>query len=253
MNSPSDNSGSKFRLLPKSAMGRFFSMVLLSGWMFFLGVLVGRGTAPVSFDINRLEVALVKLRDAEKKEERKHYNASPKAEDTTGDLQFYEVLKKETDEGSIRHLKKAHEKQVAMEEQSVSDVVADDTVEAERAVEAAEPAEAAPGGKIPVKLSRKEQTKQGSRPQTMVREVAKPLPNAQYTIQVAAFRSQSDADKLVGALKEKGYPAFKAVGTPPGDGTWYRVRIGSFVEKDDAKRLLDRLKQEKRPAILVEF
>ena len=39
-------------------------LLSLSTWMFFLGVLVGRGTAPIKFDIDKLEQTLLMKRKA---------------------------------------------------------------------------------------------------------------------------------------------------------------------------------------------
>ena len=36
------------------AWGRYLTIVFISAWMFILGVFVGRGTAPVKFDIKKL-------------------------------------------------------------------------------------------------------------------------------------------------------------------------------------------------------
>lgn len=53
------------------------AVLSISAWMFFLGVLVGRGTAPVKFDIDKFQNTLLKKRrDAEQKEMSPAYEAS---------------------------------------------------------------------------------------------------------------------------------------------------------------------------------
>ena len=52
------------------AWGRYLLVFFVAAWMFVLGVLVGRGTAPVHFDTQALQEELAALRDAMMKKER---------------------------------------------------------------------------------------------------------------------------------------------------------------------------------------
>ncbi len=62
--------------------------------MFVLGVLVGRGTAPVHFDMESLQKELAALKEAVQKKEQEWYqNRSDKAS-ARPDLEFHEALKK---------------------------------------------------------------------------------------------------------------------------------------------------------------
>lgn len=71
----------------------FFLLFFTSAWMFFLGVLVGRGTAPVHFDIEKLQKELAGLKQAAIEKEERRYKISPKATSDANTFGFYERLK----------------------------------------------------------------------------------------------------------------------------------------------------------------
>jgi cell division septation protein DedD len=61
----------------------------ISAWMFFLGVLVGRGTAPIKFDIDKFQKILLKKRlDAEQKEMSPAYREEQKISETDDSEKF---------------------------------------------------------------------------------------------------------------------------------------------------------------------
>ncbi len=67
-------------------------LLCVSVWMFFVGVLVGRGTMPVKFDIPKLEEKLIGKRlAAEKRETAAVFDNEENR--PGGDLEFYEDLK----------------------------------------------------------------------------------------------------------------------------------------------------------------
>ncbi len=65
----------------------------VSIWMFVLGIFVGRGTAPVKFDIEKLQKELVALKEAVLKEEKKRLKIDPDTGTGKIDMSFYEALK----------------------------------------------------------------------------------------------------------------------------------------------------------------
>jgi cell division septation protein DedD len=70
------------------------------------------------------------------------------------------------------------------------------------------------------------------------KEIASFIPieaNILYTVQVAAFKRESDAVDFAEALKSKGYPAFVKKAGGLGKGTWHRVRVGMFRTEEDAR------------------
>ena len=77
------------------AWGRYLLVFFVAAWMFVLGVLVGRGTAPVHFDTQALQEELAALRDAMMKKEREAVEKAIRGEDEKAPLEFYEALKKD--------------------------------------------------------------------------------------------------------------------------------------------------------------
>ena len=59
---------------------------------------------------------------------------------------------------------------------------------------------------------------------------------ANYTLQVKAFRSQPDAEQFTIRLRETGYNAFVVRSEIPDQGVWYRVRVGQFPTLADATK-----------------
>ena len=66
----------------------------IAAWMFVLGILVGRGTAPVTLDMDRLEKELFELKSALlKKENAQFENSADRQAAPPIELGFYEALK----------------------------------------------------------------------------------------------------------------------------------------------------------------
>ena len=84
---PGTEQRSRKELLVK---GLLCSLVCL--WMFILGLLVGRGTAPVRFDIERLQDELAALKAATIEETVQRYQVAFQELDREKDLGFHEAL-----------------------------------------------------------------------------------------------------------------------------------------------------------------
>jgi cell division protein FtsN len=76
-------------------------LLSLSTWMFFLGVLVGRGTAPIKFDIDKLEQTLLMKRKAADQKEMETISGNLDSGPDKTKLDFYEDLKKNQPEESV--------------------------------------------------------------------------------------------------------------------------------------------------------
>jgi DedD protein len=66
--------------------------VFVSAWMFMLGVIVGRGTSPVHFDIEKLKNELAELKRTVQKDTIR-FKIESDTLDNVRDLEFYEKLK----------------------------------------------------------------------------------------------------------------------------------------------------------------
>ena len=197
----------------------------VSAWMFVLGVLVGRGTAPVYFDIESLQKELTALKEAVQKKEQQWYkNRSDTASDKPG-LEFHEALIK-------------------------------NRIEPRPGLDTSRPAKPAANlKKVPVPAIKKRPESKPDPPESVKgRKFASGNDNTagNFTVQVAASREANFADVKVAELSRKGYPAYRTTGTVPGQGTWYRIRIGSFKDRTSASRMLERLKRENIKGIIVQ-
>ena len=88
----SAQSKKKFALqLTRKGVGLLVCLiVLISAWTFTLGVLVERDTAPVKFDIKKLEKKLAALKASDLKEKLKRFKISSNdAEEKKPELGFY--------------------------------------------------------------------------------------------------------------------------------------------------------------------
>lgn len=74
-----------------------------------------------------------------------------------------------------------------------------------------------------------------------------------YQLQVASFKDQSDADKLVEELKKRGYPAYRQAAYVSDRGLWHRVRLGPFQTKQSASKAKAEFDEKERmSAFLVD-
>jgi cell division septation protein DedD len=81
--------------------------------------------------------------------------------------------------------------------------------------------------------------------------LAAPGSDGAYSIQVASFKRQEDADSFVMELRRRGHSAFRLAANVPGRGIWHRVRIGSFTTKFQAELYKKKLEQTERTIALV--
>jgi DedD protein len=57
-----------------------------------------------------------------------------------------------------------------------------------------------------------------------------------FQLQVASFKDQPDADRLVDDLRRRGHRAYRLAAQVPDKGLWHRVRIGPFKTKFEATK-----------------
>ena len=84
--------------------------------------------------------------------------------------------------------------------------------------------------------------------------VAKPSVNvsagtsrpASYSVQVAAYKTRAEADKLTASLTKRGYPA-----RVDADAAYFRVRIGRYPTSKDAEDALRRIKAKQMDGFVV--
>jgi cell division septation protein DedD len=237
-------------LTRRKIAGWVFILFFLCAWMFVLGILVGRGTAPVQFDIAAFEkkIEASKKDDLDKQKKAPSQKDSATLEDKTK-LEFYEALKENSEDTKLPALQKPKiikEKIQQPVKESVSPKPQETTPQKPTPSKAVSPKTGAQQPKAP-------KTPQPDSPPKEKPSAAEktPAPGPRYTIQAASVKNAKDADQLIQKLKKSGYPAYRAIGKVPGKGIWFRVRIGEYNSKIEASRTLDKLKKQGLKPILV--
>lgn len=217
------------------AWGRYLLIFFVSAWMFVLGVLVGRGTAPVHFDTQALQDELVALRDDMMKKEREAVEKAIRGEDEKAPLEFYEALKKDGLDTAVKIPAPA----VATAESlpRTEPTASVQPPHKSRTVTMAKKS------KVPEKPTL---TKAPSSPPAVVETTGK------LTIQVASLKDGAAAERIVANLKKDGYPAYVSRIVIPGKGIWFRVRVGRYPNREQATADMQRLTRNQKKPILVE-
>jgi cell division septation protein DedD len=222
------------------AWGRYVAIFLIAAWMFGLGVLVGRGTAPVKFDIQKLTRELEDLIAADVKKQLEPVELDTAETKTKTELEFYEELKKSGPIASgppprivSRQPKENQPSDNASHEQ--------DAPPLERKAPTAKKSVTKPVG----------QSEEGD-PRSANAAADRPLGNTRnVTIQAASLKDLAEADAMVKKLKARGYPAYKTIALVPGKGIWFRIRVGRYSSRDAAGNVARKLKKEGYRPILI--
>jgi cell division protein FtsN len=67
-----------------------------------------------------------------------------------------------------------------------------------------------------------------------------------WSVQVAAYKTRAEADKLMSSLTQRGYQA-----RVDADGAWFRVRIGRYATSKEAEEALTRIKAKQMTGFVV--
>jgi DedD protein len=217
----------------------FWVVFFVSAWMFFLGVVVGRGTFPVNFDIHELEKQIAALKKAAlQAEEMKIEKITPISPDVKSELGFYEALKM-PEQNDLMDL---------AEPKSTAVIKSDPPVKAETTLKQASPKIVAKSEKAPeFKKNAVKTTPLISEKSDIVEKVDK-----HYSIQVASLKDSIEADRLVEIFRRRGYPAYRASAEVRNTGVWHRVRIGPFTKQSEALQILGPVSQESKGALIIE-
>lgn len=203
--------------------GFLCSLVCL--WMFVLGLLVGRGTAPIRFDIERLQDKLDDMKAATIEETVQRYQVAFQELDREKDLGFHEALKDEDPE-----LPSAALSSPASSSGSSSDSATGSKKRAPAKTEAP--------------VAKKTKTSEFQKPATAETSGA-------WAIQVAATQNEAQGSQLVERLEKLGYAAFLVKVEIAGKGTWYRVRVGGYASRKAAETDLAKLEKERFSPMIV--
>ena len=231
-----------FLVLSRRAIAGWLGVIfLLCAWMFVIGILVGRGTAPVKFKIDGLQTKLeVPGQEPNPKQKGQPQGESEIEEDKTN-FGFYEALPKDRQDAHIDEKKPGA---VVSKKVEPSPTEKTPSTSGEKAAPESKSQKLADP-----KTSFKK--KQPAKQPVAAKSVAKPTGKV-YTIQVAAVKVAKDADRLVAQLKKKGYPAYRTISKVKDKGIWFRVRVGKYKTRAEASPPLKKLKKSGLQPIIVE-
>jgi len=212
-------------------------------WTFFLGVLVGRGTAPVKFDMEKLCQDLHALREQVQDQQAQQLQTYSVAVESKSNMDFYEDLKKSGENLTI--------------DPNMTRTPPQPTIVPESPQGTDAQAAPAPAG-VPVKkrmaglqAKKKRVTPPPPPKGPTTTKAAPPALAGNLTLQVASLRDAKTADEMVAGLRKEGYSVHRTSVTIPGKGLWYRVQVGRFADREQAAKTIRALESKGLKPILV--
>jgi len=189
-------------------------ILFFMGWIFVLGVLVGRGFLPANTAIADLKSQVTKLQEMVGRNKRADQKPQAK-DDIDSKLGFYDKLesKKEDKRKPFPELPPEppkSEKTVKPADKTLADVKAD--------------------------IAKKDSS-------VKKEDAAKNAGPFRYVIQIAALDEKAKAEDMVRKLSERGVEAYLQETVVKGK-TFYRVRCGKFVTKEEAGNYAQKLPKE---------
>ncbi len=237
--------------IPKGASAWMLFFVAC-GCMFFIGVLVGRNTMPVRFDMADLNEKLGRLQKSVLTEDAGA--GEPESPIEQMPFEFYEKLRDEQlytfsddDEMPLRVIKPKFEKNPTSSA-TVAGALPEDRQHLAGVKDRKREAPAASGEK-PVERPESRPVWQEA-PHEPPDQPADRVRGG-YVIQVASLRSEESAEAVRDKFRARGYPAYTQQAVVEGQGRWSRVRIGPYKDKEQARDDIVRLQQAGVDAILL--
>jgi len=206
----------KIKLFPPS---RIAEIVFYSFVMFVLGVLTGRGTAPVSFDFDKSYQNLSQLEvPAEFKPVKVKVDFYQEL-DSDREIQVNKTIIKEEEKFPLKiPLYKGEKKHVELSSELLSEKA------------------------VPDKSEKKEKSENLAPVQEKKPEAS--AGKGLFTVQIAAMKNKEDADLLAQKILQKGFPSYSVSGVSEDSVLWHRVRVGKFNDRKTAENMRHKLLEE---------
>jgi cell division septation protein DedD len=215
----------------------FWLVFFICAWMFFLGVIVGRGTSPVKFNINEFENKIAALKkSALESEEMRVQKAGPVSSDVKSELEFYEALKMPGQNDPM----------------DLTEPKSNGAITPEPPVKPETPVKSKSVAKKPEKMQEIKKSEVKAAPPASETLKTAETTDKHYSIQVASLKDPTEADRLVEIFRRKGYPAYRASAEVRNTGIWHRVRIGPFTKQSEALQILGPVSRESNGALIIE-
>ena len=204
----------------KTAFEWFVGFFLVCGFMFIIGVLVGRNTAPVRFDVDRIENQLAEIRASIVKKKKQIRESVQKCLPEIEQIDVIDTLKEKG-------------KKPAIYKQYIPPVK---TPKYGKTAPVENKSQTTPNGKTETASA---QTPDNPPPASRSALAGK---KAGFTIQVAALRDSAKAKMITERFRDKGYPAYCKASDIKGE-KWFRVRMGPYPDRAAADKDCSRLRE----------
>ena len=219
----------------RAKAGWVVAVFFIAAWMFGMGVMVGRETAPVRFDLDQLKKTLESLQRAPREPQK---NAPPVESTEMKDktkLDFYEVLPKNREDADVNLPKPTPPGPASAKAEPPAAKTQETPAQAR-----AEKPPTVPATPPAAKTEKPALVPAPPPPPTP----AAAAPGQAFTVQVSAVKSEEEARRMVDRLRQRGYAAHVEATAMPDKSTWYRVRMGEFPTKESARGTVDRLQKD---------
>lgn len=197
-----------------------------------MGVMVGRGTAPVHFDVDQLKRTIEALQKAAREPQRSGGPVEPTEMKDKTKLDFYDALPKNREDADLPNLPKPAPPPAPAPVPRVEP-------------QASKPSEPqAPKPEKPAPAAAKPEKPAAAPPVPPPAAAAPVTAGKGFTVQVSAVRSEEEARRMLERLRQRGYGGYVEPIQTSDRGTLYRVRMGDFPSKEFARSTLERLQKD---------
>lgn len=267
----------------RHSSGWMLMIFFTSGFMFFIGIMVGRNSAPVHFNKDNLEQQLAHLQRSVLDKSANATAAIEKKFQKNMTFDFYDKLKENADhkggyaQTPVKKPRYPKPESLALamagnatpkagpgSEMDSGSEIRSETMEDKKLLNAAVSAaetkiaakKAGPVEQMPV-TAQSVKAKPVQKQALIAEALNKPAPEnkaatsgRKYAIQVASLKDTKSAERIMNRFRSKGYPAYIQEAVVQGRGQWFRVRIGPYSDMSLAASDLSRLQQAGVDAIL---
>jgi len=210
-------------------------IVFIAGWMFVLGIIVGRGMAPMNLEVGKLEKELADLKAKMLDQEKAEVEAQLSGKQSHLPVLGYpEALTSSKKQESFKSLPKHPPKRAHK-------VPATTKAPAKKSASMPKPAPKPEPKPAPAVKQAAAKPKEVPRPRPVPRTAPQ---KGQFSVQVAAVQNAKSAEQLSARLRKQGYRSYHVRSEVAGKGVWYRVRVGAFEDRGAADRMLAKLKAD---------
>ena len=222
---PASGSGSRFS--PGTWIGL---LVFASVWMFVLGLLVGRGSAPLGVDVTAVEKKLAAMIDSAEKEKEEQAEIIITELKLRQKSEGYDGLKTDADDPVTQN-------KLPPPKETAEDPDATQQVKLERP-------EPKPAQRSDTLAAGPVQSKETAYAKPSEARNSTADTGKTFTVHVHSMKNADNAMQKVVQLKRQGFAsAHMARVDIPGKGVYYRVMVGRYKERDDAVQMMNRLKR----------